>query len=177
MAVLGTCLLAAGGCSCGRSSAQADGPAPLRDAATDRLPDAAPADRAPTDASYPGHPEEDWAAALDVPWGDVMRIRYAGKDLPGNGAPGDPFGVFRTAYYSPDTDGKFALMGGDTYYAVMEFGSPVRAKVLLAYGNATQPGSKHVGDQLELFAKQQMRDPWRTRKDIEANVESREEIR
>src|SRR2546425_257538 len=43
--------------------------------------------------------------ALDVAWGDVMRLRYAAKDLPGNGAPGDPFGVFRTADYAPAPDG------------------------------------------------------------------------
>jgi len=115
--------------------------------------------------------------SLDVPYGDVMRLRYAGKDLPGNGAPGDPFGVFRTAYYVPDKDGRFAISGGDTYYALTEFGNPVRAKVLLAYGNATQSGSKHVGDQLELFSKQEMRDAWRTRKDVEAHLELREEIR
>jgi acyl-homoserine-lactone acylase len=115
--------------------------------------------------------------AADVPWGDVNRLRYGGKDLPGNGAPGDPYGVFRTAYYVPGDDGKASIAGGDTYYAAIEFGTPVRAKVLLAYGNSTQPGSKHLGDQLELFAKQEMRDVWRDRKTIEAHLESREEIR
>jgi acyl-homoserine-lactone acylase len=115
--------------------------------------------------------------ALDAPWGDFVRIRYAGKDLPGNGAPGDPFGVFRAAYPAPDTDGKLKIMGGDTYYAAIEFASPVHAKVLTSYGNSTQPGSKHMGDQLELFAKQQMRDAWRTRQEIEAHLELKEELK
>lgn len=114
--------------------------------------------------------------ALDVPWGDVVRIRYGGKDLPGNGAPGDPYGVFRTAYPVPDADGKMHVAGGDTYYAAVEFGPMVRAKVLTAYGNSTQPGSKHLGDQLELFAKQEMRDAWRSRTDIEAHLESKEDV-
>jgi acyl-homoserine-lactone acylase len=65
------------------------------------------------------------------------------------------------------------MIAGDTYYQVVEMGIPVRAKVLLAYGNSTQPGSPHVGDQLELFSKKQMRDAWRTRKDVEAHLESR----
>jgi acyl-homoserine-lactone acylase len=111
--------------------------------------------------------------ALDVPWGDVMRIRYAGRDLPGNGGPGDPFGIFRTAYYAPESDGTFGIVAGDTYYAITEFAEVVRAKVLLAYGNATQPGSRHIGDQLELFAKQQMRDAWLTRADVEAHLGER----
>ncbi|HEX4935323.1 MAG TPA: penicillin acylase family protein [Gemmatimonadaceae bacterium] len=115
--------------------------------------------------------------ALDVPYGDVNRLRYAGKDLPGNGGPGDPFGIFRVAYFAPQKDGTASIVAGDTYYQVVEFSDPVRAKVLTAYGNATQPGSKHVGDQLELFARQEMRDAWRTRADVEAHLESRVTLR
>jgi acyl-homoserine-lactone acylase len=115
--------------------------------------------------------------ALDVAWGDVMRLRYAGKDLPADGAPGDPLGVFHVSYYVPDTDGKLTISGGDSYYATVEFSRPVRGRVLLAYGNATQPGNPHVGDQLDLFASQRMREAWRTRETVEANLERREQVR
>lgn len=115
--------------------------------------------------------------AIDVPWGDVMRIRYAGGDQPGNGAPGDPVGVFRVSQFVPDKDGKFRLVHGDTYYAAIEFGPTVRAKVLLSYGNSTQPGSPHMGDQIALYVKQEMRDAWRTRAEVEANLESRAQIK
>ena len=111
--------------------------------------------------------------ALDVPYGDVNRLRLGGKDLPGNGGAGDPFGIFRVAYYAPGKDGTAHIVAGDTYYQVVEFADPVRAKVLIAYGNATQPGSKHVADQLELFARKEMRDAWRARPDVEAHIESR----
>jgi acyl-homoserine-lactone acylase len=115
--------------------------------------------------------------AADVAWGDVHRLRYGSKDLPGNGAPGDPYGVFRTAYYVPDEDGKLTITGGDTYYAAIEFGDPVRAKVLLSYGNSTQPGSKHVGDQVPLFSRKEMRDVWRRREEVMAHLEGRAEIK
>jgi acyl-homoserine-lactone acylase len=115
--------------------------------------------------------------SLDVPYGDVMRLRYRGKDLPGNGAAGDPLGVFRTAYYVPDKDGKFRIAGGDTYYSTVEFGDSIRARVLTGYGNATQPGNKHVADQLDLFAKQEMREVWRTRAQVEAHLESKISIK
>ena len=55
----------------------------------------------------------------------------------------------------------------------------VRAKVLLSYGNATQPGSPHFGDQLELFSRKEFRDAWFTDSAIESNtarVEKLEEI-
>jgi acyl-homoserine-lactone acylase len=117
--------------------------------------------------------------SIDVAWGDVMRLRSGDKDFPGNGAPGDPFGVFRVAYYDRDDAGpagKMRMVAGDTYYQVVELGNPVRAKVLLAYGNSSQPGSKHRGDQLELFSKKQMRDAWRDRESIEQHLELREEL-
>jgi acyl-homoserine-lactone acylase len=115
--------------------------------------------------------------ALDVPWGEVMRIRYAGKDEPGNGASGDPQGVFRVSMFVPAKDGKFQLVHGDTYYAAVEFGPTVRAKVLLSYGNSTQQGSPHMGDQIPLYVKQQMRDAWLTKADVTANLEKREVLR
>ena len=91
-----------------------------------------------------------------------------------NGAPGDPLGVFRAAAPAPGPDGKFVVIAGDTYYAAVEFARPVRTKALLAYGNATRPGSPHRGDQLDLFAKQQMREIWRTRAEIAAHLERRD---
>jgi acyl-homoserine-lactone acylase len=115
--------------------------------------------------------------ALDVPYGQVKRLRHAGQDLPGNGGPGDPFGIFRVAQYTPGADGTAAITFGDTYYQVVEFSSPVRAKVLTAYGNASQPGSPHRSDQLELFARQEMRDAWRTRAEVEQQLESRVVLR
>lgn len=114
--------------------------------------------------------------SLDVPYGDVYRLRFAGKDLPGNGGPGDPLGIFRVAYYAPDKDGKSHIVAGDTYYQAVEFSDPVKAKVLIAYGNASQPGSKHAGDQLELFARKEMREAWRTRGEVEKHVEGRVSI-
>ncbi|MBZ0285571.1 MAG: acylase [Anaerolineae bacterium] len=108
---------------------------------------------------------------IDVPWGDVFRLRYGEVDLPANGAP-DLLGSFRTLTFTPDKDLRFRPVQGDSFIAVVEFGETVRAKVLLAYGNATQPGSPHVGDQLALFSEKQLRDAWLTRADIEANLEA-----
>jgi acyl-homoserine-lactone acylase len=66
--------------------------------------------------------------------------------------------------------------GGDSYYAAVEFSSPLRARVLTAYGSSTQPGSRHRGDQLELFSREEMRPVLRTRKEIEASLEMREAL-
>ena len=110
--------------------------------------------------------------ALDVPWGEVARLRYGNVDLPVSGGPG-LFGIFRVIDLIPAKDGNFQQFSGDSYVAAIEFSNPVRAKVLITYGNATQPGSPHVGDQLPLYARNELRPTLRTRKDVEAHLEAR----
>lgn len=116
---------------------------------------------------------------LDVAWGEVARLQGGSVDEPANGFMGNPFGVFRVLQVDL---GEIAageplpVNGGDSYIAAVEFADPVRAQALVSYGNASQPGSPHVGDQLALAAKGELRPVWRTRDEIEAHLEAREVI-
>jgi acyl-homoserine-lactone acylase len=109
---------------------------------------------------------------LAVKWGDVLRFRRGNADLPGNGAPSQ-LGAIRTIGVSPFKDGKVEAVSGDTFYAVIEYSTPQRAEALLNYGNWSKKGSKHVEDQLPLASRKEMRPVWRTKAEIEANLESR----
>ncbi len=112
--------------------------------------------------------------ALDTPWGQVMRIRTGGYDLPASGGPGR-LGIFDVIDFSPPAaDGKRTANVGDSFVAIVSFDRPTRAKVLITYSNASQPGSPHRSDQAPLLAKQQMRDAWRTRAEVEANLEGKD---
>lgn len=93
--------------------------------------------------------------ALDVPWGDVFRLRSARVSLPAIGA--DKVGAFAELWFLPTSDNCFAAVGGDCYTAAIEFSDPVRAMVLTVYGNATQPGSTLGDEQLKLFSRKQLR--------------------
>ena len=110
--------------------------------------------------------------ALAVKWGDVLRFRRGNADVPGNGAPSQ-LGAIRTIGVSPFKDGKVEAVSGDTFYAVIEYSTPQRAEALLNYGNWSKPGSKHIEDQLPLASRKEMRPVWRTKTEIEANLESR----
>jgi acyl-homoserine-lactone acylase len=110
---------------------------------------------------------------LYVPWGDIVRLRRGEVDLPGNGGPGE-LGIFRVIQPSPAKDERFEPVFGDSYIAAVEFSNPVRAMVLTTYGNSTQPDSPHLGDQLVLAARKELRSAWRSRQEIEANLESRQ---
>jgi len=111
--------------------------------------------------------------SLDAPWGDFMRLKRGATDLPANGATG-ALGAFRVLQYAPASQAKQAAVMGDTFVALVT--SPPHAQVLLSYGNSSQPGSPHAEDQLPFLSKKQMRTAWRERKDVEANLESKDEF-
>lgn len=111
--------------------------------------------------------------ALDVPWGQVMRYQYAGADLPANGGFGN-LGIFRVITFGPLHNGTRSQIHGETYIAAVEFSQPAHAKVLMTYGNSSQPGSPHQTDQLPFLVRKQLRTAWRTRAEIEANLESKQ---
>lgn len=114
---------------------------------------------------------------LDVRWGDVARMVRGPADLPANGMAGDPYGVFRVLTPDPDTlsSGEPAPVGfGDGFVAEVEFGSRLQARVLTTYGNSSQPGDPHNGDQLAMSAAGELRQAWLTRIDVEANLERRD---
>lgn len=114
--------------------------------------------------------------SLEFPYGDLYRIKIGEHDIPANGGIGS-FGVFRTLDFRPGPDKKFYAVSGDGYVCATEFGKEPIAKVIMTFGNASQKGSKHIGDQLDLFAKKEMRDALLKRKDVEANLEARETIK
>ncbi|MGH8002883.1 MAG: acylase [Brasilonema sp.] len=109
---------------------------------------------------------------LDVAWGDVFRLKVSNKDLPANGGDGG-LGIFRVLNFAPLAEGRFQAAAGDSFVAAIEFSQPVKAMALTSYGNATQPGSPHVGDQLQLFTRKQLRPVWQERSDILAHLEER----
>jgi acyl-homoserine-lactone acylase len=84
--------------------------------------------------------------------------------------------LFRTITFGRERAGRFYPTHGETFVCAIEFGSPQQARCLLGYGNASQPGSPHIEDQLPLMTRKELHPVWRTRKDIEANLSRRETL-
>jgi acyl-homoserine-lactone acylase len=107
--------------------------------------------------------------AIDVPWGEVYRLKYGNIDLPANGGPGD-LGIFRVANFMPIEDSKdFRAFDGDSFVAAIEFSQPVKAMALTTYGNSTQLNNSS-SEQLKLFAQKQLRPIWHLRPEVEAHL-------
>lgn len=60
---------------------------------------------------------------------------------------------------------------GDTWVALVEFSTPLRAQVLMSYGNSSMPASPHATDQFPHVSAQTLRTPHLTREAIEAHTQ------
>jgi acyl-homoserine-lactone acylase len=110
--------------------------------------------------------------ALDVKWGDVYRFASGNADLPGNGGPGNS-GLFRTISYGRKQGNRYYAANGETFVCGIEFARAQRAQCLQSYGNASQPGSPHLEDQLPLMVGKKLHPVWREKRDVEAHLEKR----
>jgi acyl-homoserine-lactone acylase len=113
---------------------------------------------------------------LDISWGEVNRIEYNGISLPANGA-SESLGVFRVASARPGKEKTQVVRSGDSWVGIIEFADIPRARVLLSYGNSSQPGSPHFGDQLHLFSEQKLREAWRTPEQLSGHISRTEVLR
>jgi acyl-homoserine-lactone acylase len=112
--------------------------------------------------------------SLDVPWGAVHRLASpTGSSYPASGGSG-LFGIFRVLQFGKAHEGRRRARFGDSYVALTEFTDDgPRARAVLPYGNASQPGSPHRWDQLEMYAEKEMRPVWRSRDSVRAHLDER----
>jgi acyl-homoserine-lactone acylase len=113
--------------------------------------------------------------SLDVKWGDVFRFASGKGDVPGNGG-SSASGVFRTIAFTRREGNRFYAASGETFVCAIEFAQAQRAQCSLSYGNASQPGSPHLEDQLPLMREKKLHPVWRSRKEVEAHLEMREPL-
>jgi acyl-homoserine lactone acylase PvdQ len=111
--------------------------------------------------------------AVDRAFGEASRFRLDSLDLPGSGGFGN-LGSFRVITWSaPDAAGTRTPQHGETWVALIEFATPVRAWGLMSYGNSRQKGSGHHADQLSMLSRGEFRELWLQRAQVEANLEER----
>ncbi|MCJ2185749.1 acylase [Novosphingobium beihaiensis] len=108
--------------------------------------------------------------AIDRPFGEVSRFHIGDVDLPGNGGFGNT-GVFRTITWGKMKNGERTPLHGETWVSMVEFGTPMKAVGLMSYGNSSQPGSPHRGDQLKYLSDKTFRTLWLDRGEVEKHLE------
>lgn len=115
--------------------------------------------------------------AIDRRFGDVSRFILDGVDAPGTGGFGN-LGPFRVITWSePDAKGVRTPTHGETWVAMIEFSTPIKAYGLMSYGNSRQPGTTHYSDQLDMLSKDQFRELWLRREQVEAHLSERTDLK
>jgi penicillin amidase/acyl-homoserine-lactone acylase len=106
---------------------------------------------------------------LDVPWGEVNRLRRGPVDLPLGGASD----VLRAIYGFPAGDGRQAAVGGDSYILMVEWDREgrVHSRSIHPFGSATlDSASLHYADQSPLFARGELKPVWLDESEIRAHL-------
>lgn len=110
---------------------------------------------------------------IDPVYGDVSRFILEDVDVPGAGGFGN-LGAFHVITWSdPNAEGVRTPTHGETWVAMIEFSTPVKAYGLMSYGNSRQPGTRHYSDQLTLLSEGKYRELWLQRDQVEANLSER----
>jgi acyl-homoserine-lactone acylase len=107
--------------------------------------------------------------SVDVPWGDVHRVRRGKVDVPVGGCSG-LLGCFRVLNFRTDADGKREAIGGDGWILAIEFSDTPKAYSVLAYGESPREDSPFFSDQAEMFAKGEMKKVLLSEAEIEAGT-------
>ena len=110
---------------------------------------------------------------LDVPWGDVLRLRHGDKTWPLSG--GGIFSVLRAAYVRRGGDGMYVSQGA-SYQMVVEMTPVPVARSCFPFGVSEDPSSPHFSDMTELYSRMEYKPVWFTLEDVEANAESTVEL-
>ena len=105
----------------------------------------------------------------NVAWGEVHRFRVGDLDVPAGGCSGT-LGCFRVVYYAEADDGMQVAYSGDGWVLAVEFGDTPRAYSVLAYGQSSREDSPHHTDQLEMFARGELKQVAFTEQEIERDL-------
>jgi acyl-homoserine-lactone acylase len=107
---------------------------------------------------------------LDVPWGEVQRLRRGAVDLPLDGGPD----TLHAVYARRAGDGRLVGWAGDSYVLQVEWdrGGEVHSRSIHQYGSATlDERSPHYADQAPLFARHELKPVWRDETEIRRHLE------
>jgi acyl-homoserine-lactone acylase len=112
-----------------------------------------------------------------VPWGDVMRLRRGGLDLPLDGDALPESETMRSTGNSNLTnDGHCVFNGGQVVTTVVELTDPIQVRSIVPYGQSSKPESHHYTDQMRCYSDGKLRPAWHGWQQVRQHVESVESV-
>lgn len=112
--------------------------------------------------------------ALDVEWSSVFELGNGKLDKYSTVFSEDILGVFSEFWYAPNANDRYVSVGGECFSMVVEFSNPVRAEILLLYGNMTQTHLGERKNQFDMYKSKKMRPVWRTKDEFMNHIIDKE---
>ncbi|MCW3837499.1 acylase [Sphingomonas canadensis] len=109
---------------------------------------------------------------IEMPLGDLIRLRRGALDLPMDGGPD----TLRAATsYDELPGGRLAIRHGDSFIQWVVWGRDgrVRSESIQPFGASMRPQSPHYADQAEMFVGHRFKPVWFTREALKGNIERR----
>jgi acyl-homoserine-lactone acylase len=104
---------------------------------------------------------------VDVPLGEVQRLRRGAVDLPLGGGPD-----VLNAAYAKRADGRIVGTQGDSLVMIVELApGGATSTSIQPYGASNRPGSPHYADQAPLFVARQLKPTWRAPEELAQHTE------
>ena len=122
---------------------------------------------------------EGFFGRLEVPWGEVHRLKRGDQTWPLSGTPTIDVRVgtlWSTSAAAPGEDGTHIAAAGTLAMMVALMSRPVRSYSVAVYGQSDDPASPHFDDQAPLFSERRLRPVAFTRSDVEREAESVERL-
>ncbi|WP_224241194.1 penicillin acylase family protein [Hyalangium gracile] len=108
---------------------------------------------------------------LDVPLGELIRLRQGKLDLPMDGGPDS---LRAATSYDEAPDGRLAIRHGDSFilFVTWDKAGKVRSESVQPFGSAsTRPDSPHYTDQAQLFVQHRFKPVWFDPAELQAHAE------
>ena len=114
---------------------------------------------------------------IEVPWGEVHRLKRSEKEIPIGGAP-----RALSALWMADgelSEGRIICGFGSSFTMLVRLKDDdhVEAFSLVPYGSSEIPSSPHYADQMELKSRGELKKAWYYRQDVLDHAEARRVVK
>ncbi len=128
---------------------------------------------------------QDRWGTIEVPWGEVNRLQRPPEDdpsflsdslpsLPVGGAPTAVFAFYPVLQPKPNQwwmgPGRVYGTAGSTFVKVIDFGSKIKSRSVIDFGQSADPKSPHFFDQAPLYAQRMFKPAWFSKKAVKEHA-------
>jgi acyl-homoserine-lactone acylase len=113
---------------------------------------------------------------LDIPWGNILRLRHGGIEVPVSGG-GGLFPVMKLGYGSLNRENKILVTVGSAYMMAVEMSPVPKAYSCFPVGINENPDNSHFADMTFLYSEMRYKPVYFTWEELKPHIESEKRLK